>query len=501
MYRLDWSSRWATYAPHKVAIKEHETGRTLTYRQLNNAAGHVARRLTTELGLKKGDRVAILSENRLEHFILFAMAQKTGLILVPLNFRLAPRELDFLLTDSGAALLIAEEAFSDTLAQVPTAKRIPQAGMETLAEWWPPLSEQEADFPTDETVSEDDPVFILYTSGTTGFPKGALYTHKMLFWNSVNTALRLDLTSGDRTITCLPLFHTGGWNVLSTPFLHRGAYFCLTRKFEPELILQLLEAEQATIFMGVPTMLKMMAASPRFESANLSSVRYFIVGGEAMPLPLIEQWHGKGVPIRQGYGLTEVGPNLTSLHQDDAVRKMGSIGLPNFYVDIRIVDDAGRDVPRGDVGELLLKGPMVTPGYWNNPEATAEALAGGWFHTGDLVRQDEEGYLFVVDRKKNMYISGGENVYPAEVEKFLFTHPEIADVAVIGVPDEKWGEVGKAYIVRKPGSRLTAEAVWEFCRGQLAKYKIPKHIEFVETLPKGDTGKIDRRALQQRHRT
>ncbi|RMG19758.1 MAG: o-succinylbenzoate--CoA ligase, partial [Methanobacteriota archaeon] len=453
---------------------------------------------TSHLGLTTGDRVAILAENSLEHFVLFSAAQKTGIILVPLNFRLTAREIDFLLTDSKSAAVVVENKFLSTLQECQSFSRLKVIELEALAkELEAQMNFTHPPYPVPE-ITPDHPIFILYTSGTTGFPKGALYTHQMLFWNSVNTTLRLDITSEDRTITCLPLFHTGGWNVLSTPFLHRGAFFVLTRQFDPDTILQLFDSESITMFMAVPTMLKMMAASDEFEKSSLKTLRFFIVGGEAMPLPLIEQWHRKGVPIRQGYGLTEVGPNITSLHQDDAARKMGSIGVPNFYVDVKIVDDEGKEVSPGEVGELWLKGPMTTPGYWNNPEATAESLTEGWFHTGDLVRQDEEGFLYVVDRKKNMYISGGENVYPAEVEKFLFTHPAVADVAVIGVPDEKWGEVGKAFVVLKSGTKLTAEELIRFCQGNLAKFKIPKYVEFVEELPKGDTGKIDRKRLRAR---
>ncbi len=499
MFRTDWMSRWAMYSPEKIAITEYETGRRLSYRQLNNAANALAQHLLNDYQIGKGDRIAILAENCLEYFILFAAAQKSGIILTPINFRLAPREIDYLLRDSQPTLIIVEEKFSETLQNCEAAASISTRKMQDLAQWCESVYDVAVDFPADSPTAEDDPILILYTSGTTGFPKGALYTHKMLFWNSVNTALRLNLTSADRTITCAPLFHTGGWNVLSTPFLHRGAYFCLTKNFDADTILQLLDAEAATIFFGVPTMMKMMADSPYFETVSLEKLRFCIVGGEAMPIPLIEKWQRKGVPIRQGYGMTEVGPNLTSLHQDDAIRKKGSIGVPNFYVEIKIVNDAGQEVDSGVPGELLVKGPMVTPGYWNNPEATRETIRDGWFHSGDVVTRDEEGYLYIVDRKKNMYISGGENVYPVEIEKFLYEHPAVAEVAIIGVPDKKWGEVGKAYIVTKPGYQLTAEDVLAFCRGKLAKYKIPKHIQFVEALPKGDTGKIDRKLLLEWH--
>ncbi|MCB0676793.1 MAG: AMP-binding protein, partial [Saprospiraceae bacterium] len=280
----------------------------------------------------------------------------------------------------------------------------------------------------------------------------------------------------------------------TTPFLHHGGYVCLLKKFDPEVVLSLLEKEQVTVFMGVPTMLKMIADVPAFEQADFSSLYYLIVGGEPMPVPLIEQWDAKGVPVRQGFGMTEVGPNLFSLHQRDALRKKGSIGRPNFYVLIRIVDPEGKEVPVDQPGELLLKGPMVTPGYWRNEVATAKTIVDGWFHSGDMLRQDAEGYLFVVDRIKNMYISGGENVYPAEIERVLVAHPAISEVAVIGVPDEKWGEVGKAFVVKN--GELTEEEVLAYCRQQLARFKVPKTIAFIESLPKNDTGKIDRRALK-----
>lgn len=500
MIPYDWISKWAIYYSHKVAIKEYESGRELTYLQLNNVANYLADKFLNELKLKTGDRIVLLAENSLEHLILFSVCQKTGLILVPLNYRLAPREIDYQLNDSEPALIIIEEKFIDKVQNLESYNKINhKLKLDELSR----IIEAEKDFihhfNSIEDFSEDHPIFILYTSGTTGLPKGALYTHKMLFWNSINTALRLDITSEDRSVSCTPMFHTGGWNVIPTPFMHHGAYVCLMKKFEPDIILKLLENEKATMFMAVPTMLLMMSQSPNFNEANLSTVKYFIIGGEPMPLPLIEVWHKKGVPIRQGYGLTEVGPSVTSLHQDDAVRKMGSIGKINFYLKYRIVDDNGNDVPQGEVGEFILKGPSVTPGYWKNQEATQESIKDGWFYTGDLVKEDEEGYLYVVDRKKNMFISGGENVYPAEIEKFLYSHPSIQEVAVIGVPDEKWGEVGKAFIKVKEGSGVTIEELKKFCEGNLARYKIPKYFEIIDEIPKSETGKINRKELLQIH--
>jgi len=500
MIPYDWISKWAIYYPDKIAIKEYETGRTLSYKQLNNVANYLSNYFLNELKLKTGDRVVILAENSLEHIVLFSVAQKTGLILVPLNYRLAPRELDYQLNDSEPQLIITEKKYLENVSCLKSFQIISnKLNLDDLID----IVENEKDknhfFDSIEDFDENHPVFILYTSGTTGLPKGALYTHKMLFWNSINTALRLDITSNDRSISCTPMFHTGGWNVIPTPFLHHGAYVCLMKKFDPAIVLKLLEEEKATMFMAVPTMLSMMAQSPDFDKVDLSSVKYFIIGGEPMPLPLIEVWHKKGVPIRQGYGLTEVGPSVTSLHQDDAVRKMGSIGKINFYLKYKIVDDNGNEVKQGEVGELILKGPSVTPGYWRNPTATSESLKNGWFYTGDLVREDEDGFLYVVDRKKNMFISGGENVYPAEIEKFLYTHPLIQEVAVIGVPDEKWGEVGKAYIKLKEGASISPDELKKYCEGNLARYKIPKYFEIIEEIPKSETGKINKKALLQIH--
>jgi len=501
MIRYDWLSKWSEYAEDKIAVLEYETGRKFSYGQLNRIASVLSEKLTTEYHLTKGDRLALLAENCLEHFILFFAAQKTGIIIVPLNYRLSPRELDIQLHDSQPQVFIVESQFADkTKALSFMIEKDPFWALEDLQEFVSSSIDSKLDFPSIETLEEDDPVFLLYTSGSTGVPKGVLYTHKMLFWNSLNTSMRLDITSSDRSVSCMPLFHTGGWNVIPTPFFHRGAFVCLMKTFDASLVLELLERESATMFVAVPTMLQLMAQSERFDSSNLEELRYFIIGGEPMPLPLIDKWDKKGIPSRQGFGLTEVGPSVTSLHQDDAIRKMGSIGKPNFYIDINIIREDGKDCRINEIGELLLKGPTVTPGYWQNSEQTAEAITDGWFHTGDLVRQDAEGYLFVMDRKKNMFISGGENVYPAEVEKFLHNHHAIKDIAIIGVPDPKWGEVGKAFIVQtKTGTLLGEEELIEHCRGELATYKIPRLFHFIDELPLNDAGKIDRKKLRSIH--
>jgi len=438
----------------------------------------------------------VLSEHCLEYVVLFVAAQKAGFILVLLNYRLSASELRYLLDDAQPGLLITEEQFADKVGEVVVSSRWSVEGLRDFCDPARVVAE-DADFPL-VPVAGDDPIFILYTSGTTGFPKGALYTHRMLFWNSINTSISLIVNTESRTVNCMPPFHTGGWNVLLTPFLHHGAYTCLMKKFDAAAVLQSLQDEQATLFMGVPTMLRMIADLPAFTSADLSSLYYIIVGGEPMPIPLIELWHDKGVPIRQEYGMTEVGPNLTSLHQDDAIRKQGSIGRPNFYVQTRIVGADGEELGPDQAGELLIYGPMVTPGYWRNLDASAKSIREGWFHTGDRVRCDKEGYLYVVDRIKNMFISGGENIYPAEVERILLQHEAIAEVIVIGVPDNKWGEVGQAHVVLKPDTQTSEAELLDYAFAHLAKFKVPKSVIFRDALPKNDTGKVDRRALNMR---
>ncbi|HCY75710.1 MAG TPA: AMP-dependent synthetase [Ignavibacteriales bacterium] len=498
-FQTDWLAKWATYTPNRMFLREHQRDMQWSYSDFNLRTNSLASYLVDQYKIKKGDRIAIYSKNKAEHVILFLACIKIGALLVPLNFRLMPRELDILIYDADPKLFFYDEEFADHIPKLSSVNKI--AVVNKLSEISKFLLENniKSNFTSKEIFTEDDAVMILFTAGTTGLSKGVIITHKMLFWNSINTGLRLDLHSSDHTQSFAPFFHTGGWNVLFTPFLHHGASHTLLTQFDADLILQLMEKEKATILFGVPTMLQMMADSPYFNKVDLSSVRYAIVGGAPMPIPLINTWHNKGVFIRQGFGLTEVGPNCFSLHQDDAIRKKGSIGFSNFYIDAKIVKEDKTECAADEVGELWLKSPVVTPGYWRNEKATKETITDGWFHTGDLVKQDQDGYFYVVDRKKNMYISGGENVFPAEIESYLYTNEKIKEVAVIGVEDEKWGEVGKAYIVLKDNQTLNEIEIKEFCLGNLAKYKIPKYVEFLSELPKSEAGKIDKKKLIQMH--
>lgn len=497
--QTDWLAKWAYYTPNKLFLREYNRNFEWSYSQFNARTNALANYLVHELGLHKGERIAVYSKNRAEYVLLFLACMKSGLILVPLNFRLMPRELDILIKDAEPSLFLFEKEYAEQVIKLETLPAIRlQKNIEDISTFLDGTV-TETNFEPASPTSLHDMVMILYTAGTTGLSKGVIINHEMLYWNAINTGLRLDLNSFDHTQSYAPFFHTGGWNVLFTPFLLHGGSHTLLQSFDAETILRLMEKERSTILFGVPTMLQMMSDLEYFQKADLSSVRYAIVGGAPMPIPLINIWHQKGIYIRQGFGLTEVGPNCFSLHQDDAIRKKGSIGFPNFYIEPKVMGDNGVECAANEVGELWLKSPVVTPGYWRKEKETREAITDGFFHTGDLVRKDEDGYFFVVDRKKNMFISGGENVYPAEIEAFLYSNQAVKEVAVIGVPDEKWGEVGKAYVVVKKEATLTAEEVFTFCRGNLAKYKIPKYVEITGEIPKTDAGKINKKELLRQH--
>ncbi|MDP2302154.1 MAG: AMP-binding protein [Ignavibacteria bacterium] len=498
-FQIDWLAKWAKYTPNKLFLREYHRKLEWSFSDFNNRTTELSYYLRMKYNIKKGDRIAVYSKNSSEYVLIFLACIKLGAVIVPLNYRLTSRELDVLLSDAEPNLFIYEEEFGDEVLNLESIRNLEYKI--AVSEITPFLIDKNAKSISLEEVniSEEDPVMILYTAGTTGLSKGVLINHRMLFWNAVNTGLRLDLNSQDHTQSYAPFFHTGGWNVLFTPFLLHGASHTLLSKFDGDMILQLMEKEKTTILFGVPTMFQMMSDSPLFNKVDLSSVRYAIVGGAPMPIPVINTWQNKGIAIRQGYGLTEVGPNCFSLHQDDAIRKKGSIGFPNFYIDVKVMKDNDTECKENETGELWIKSPVVTPGYWKKEKETRESITDGYFHTGDLVSYDEDGFFYVVDRKKNMFISGGENVYPAEIEKYIYTNPEVKEVAVIGVTDAKWGEVGKVYIVLKENIHLTEEDIFNHCKAGLAKYKIPKHVKFLEEIPKTDAGKINKILLKQMH--
>jgi fatty-acyl-CoA synthase len=346
------------------------------------------------------------------------------------------------------------------------------------------------------TATHDDPWAILYTSGTTGHPKGAICTHGMFFWNAINIGHAVGLTAKATNLNVLPTFHSGGLNLYTTPCLHLGARSINLREFDPVRVLELLVSGEITHFFGVPAIYQFLAEAPGWQAADLSRVESWACGGAPMPIALLQRYADRGVVIRQGMGLTETSPTVFLTDEAHAISKVGSVGKPALHTEIRVVDEEGADVGTDEIGELWVRGPNVTPGYWERPEANESSFTDGWLHTGDAARIDADGYVFIVDRWKDMYISGGENVYPAEVEQVLFHHPNVLDVAIIGVADERWGEVGMAVVVPRTPSDFDEAELLAFCDDKLARYKIPKQVRTIDELPRNAVGKVLKRTLR-----
>ncbi len=498
----DWTAYWAERTPTAPAIVEPATGRRFSYLELDRRANRLAHALHSQ-GVGRGDRVAVLAHNRAEHFEIFFACVKLGALFAPLNWRLAAAELDAVLADAEPAALLYDGHLASTCAKLVARPPLllaldePSAGGRPYGDFAAAGSDAALGGPSETSL--EDPAMICYTSGTTGRPKGALLSHRQLLFNSLSTELAIGVSQRDSTLVFMPLFHTGGFNCVATPLLHHGGKVVVMSSFDAEAALALSAEERITIQMGVPTIFELLRDAPGFASADLSATRMILCGGAASPLPLIETYRERGVLFRQGYGLTEVGPNCFSLTEGDAFRKAGSVGWPNFYLEARLVRDDGSECAPGEDGELALGGPMVTLGYYKNPTATAEAFRGTrFFHTGDTFRRDAEGYHYVVGRKKEMYISGGENVYPAEVELALAEVPGVAEVCVIGVPDARWGEVGRAVVVPTRGATLDGATVLRALDGRLARYKVPRSVVLADSLPRNPGGKILRHEVKAR---
>ncbi|MEW5946733.1 MAG: o-succinylbenzoate--CoA ligase [bacterium] len=472
--------------------------RRFTYRELHSRTNRLADALGAR-GLRKGARAAALMFNSSEFIEIYFALAKSGAVMVPVNFRLAPPEILHVLNDSGAEILFYGNEQKDKVEALKGEKSAVREFI-PLGPVYDRLLDSGADRTPDAGVSMDDPQIIMYTSGTTGKPKGATLTHGNSVWNSINGIIDFGIRKDDVTLVCAPMFHVGALNILTTPHLHIGGRVVITSVFNPSEALKLIEKEKATNMFAVPTMFEFMLKAPEIETADLSSLRYFVTGGSPCPVPLIEEYSRRlGVVFLQGYGLTESSPSALLLKHEDALRKAGSVGKPFVHVDVKVVNAAGAPAAPGEVGEIIIRGPTVMKGYWNNPDATAEAVRGGWLYTGDLARVDDEGYIYIVDRRKDMIISGGENIYPAEIEAVLVTHDAVAEAGVIGVPDEKWGETPLALIVRKQDADPSPDEIIAFCRKNLAPYKCPKRIEFVESLPRTPTGKILKKELRETH--
>ncbi len=501
-------------SPDKAAIIFEDE--PVTYRELNEGVNRAAHFLRKR-GIRSGDRVSVILLNCVEFLEVYFACAKLGAILVPLNHRLVGPELEYQLNDCGARMVVFHDAFMDNIDQIRGQLKadadkfiymtsgIPAgngSSMPGCPSWAEDYHELTSDQPACEPVPEspvpfDAPLAIVYTSGVTGNPKGAVLTHEQTFFKNFQIAFYTEARPDDVMVAQMPLFHSGGLFIVATPSLCAGMTMVMRRGFNPSEFAEDIERYRGTIVLALTTMWRMILETGKLDETDVSSVRCVLGGGERTPPSLFEELAKRGLHMRQGFGQTE-NSAMMMLPQKDIHRKMGSIGKPGFFTDIWIKGSNGKKAAPGEIGEIVARGPTVMKGYWNLPEATAQALVDGVLHTGDLGYMDEEGYFYIVDRAKDMYRSGGENVYPAEVEKILAGHPKISNVAIIGVPDEKWGETGMAFIVPAQGETIAPEEVLEFLKGKVAKFKYPKYIRFMDDLPLTPTLKVKKAVLKEK---
>ncbi|MFN3351435.1 long-chain-fatty-acid--CoA ligase [Pseudorhodoplanes sp.] len=495
----DLIARNADFTPDKTAIRFGSC--TLSYADFHQRIAQTARALKSELGVGRGDRVAILAANHSDYLVTLYACARLGAMLVTLNWRLAVPEQLFILSDSGAKVLIVDKEFSAVVAQ--------------LAQHLPDIKVVGLDYTPDDAPSFDallaagtgdgrnphtdisNPLLLVYTSGTTGRPKGAVLRQEALVWNALMSHHAHDMRSDDHILTYLPLFHVGGLNIQTTPALQLGATVTVHQRFAPDTTLQAVGKERPTLMLTVPAVMQALSQHPLWGMTDLSSLRAVAAGSSLIPVPLIEAFMTRGIPVIQIYGSTETGPTAVYTRVGGDLSRLTSTGLPGLYCEAKVVDNDGREVPHGTAGEVVVRGPNVLYEYWGNAEATADALRDGWYHTGDIGTRDADGYFYIHDRKKNMIISGGENIYPAEIERVLHDHPCVAEAAVIGRPDPKWQEVPVAYIVCRRDMTVTADEVKEFVGRNLARFKIPREIVFVDSLPRTALGKVQHFMLRE----
>jgi fatty-acyl-CoA synthase len=499
-YVTDMAAKRAELTPDRVAFHDQETDESLTFAEINTRAAALAAGLRG-LGLAEGDRLGILCHNRPEFFVFLFACQKARLVLVPLNWRQPLAELLPLIEEVDIGFLAVDAAFAETTAELARRRQIMRIGIgeadgmdvdvETVMAKAQPGREM-------APVAAGEPWYLLYTSGTTGLAKAVIQTPAMAWANAVNYSQAIDLLASDRSINFLPLFHTAGINLPTLPLFLAGGSSRILRKFDAGTVLDLVHRGEVTTFFGVPAIYQAMALNERFAETDFSAVRSFACGGAPLPEPLIRTFAARGVMVCNGMGMTETGPTVFLNDRAHAVSKIGSVGKPQMLTEARIVDAGGAVIEGAGEGELQIRGPGVTPGYRNNPDATAAAFtADGWLRTGDVARRDADGYYYIVDRIKDMYISGGENVYPAEVERVLVAYDGILEAAVIGVPDERWGEVGEAFLIARPGMTIDTDALPAWCRKRLAAYKTPKRFHVVADFPRTAAGKIQKHLLRR----
>ena len=485
----------------KDAVVDLDTGVHYTYGDLEDRANRLANVLAG-FGVGKGDRVAFLSRNRVELIDGYFATGKLGAILVPYNARLSAQELGQLMANETPKVLFYEDIFAPTAAAL--AGSSPVERFVVLGEapngdhpaYDSLLAGADNSFVSCDSLELEDIHLIIHTGGTTGLPKGGLVSHRSEVFNSFNEICTWSLGHTDSAVILLPLFHTGGWNLLTLPLLHVGGTIYINRAYDPKVALEVIQREKTTCLFGAATIFRMMVEQPEFAGADLSSLRWIMAGAAPTPINIMEAFWKKGVKFVLGYGMTEAGPNNLStpaqfVPQEVVEAKFASVGKPMYLSLVKLIDDDGNEVTTPDTpGELLWSGPQIFSGYWGNPGETGQTLVDGWVHTGDMATFDADGFYYIVGRKKNMFISGGENVFPPEIESALYDLDAVRECCVFGVPDEKWGEVGKAVVSLKPGRSITKEEILTALNGKLARYKIPKYITFVDDVPKNNVGKI-----------
>jgi len=493
----------ARLSPEKTALIYIPTDERFSYVELDERSVRCAE-VWTENGIKKGARVGILTQNCVEFIDAFYAAGKTGIIAVPLNPRQTARELEYVVRDAGLTALMYESDYAETVTELRRRTGIEKLfcvddkGITGSIEYRRACASVDPKRFQRARCAPEDPYCLLYTSGTTGKPKGVIIPHRMVAWNAYNTVMCWQLREEDVAPIVTPLYHAGGVGVFLTSMCAIGGTVALHRGFDAGEVWRAVERERYTLMMAVPTIYKMLLEDNAFISVDMSSVRWLISGGAPLPLYIIEAYQKRGITFRQGYGLTEVGVNCFAMSDEESRQKRGSIGRPFMYTEAKLIGADGEEVSDGEIGELCLRGPHVCRGYWKNPEATEAALDGeGWFHTGDKARRDAEGFFYIAGRSKDMFISGGVNVYPAEIEAELLLHPSVQDAAVIGVPHEKWGEVGIAFVVIRPGIEANSGVLAEYLSGRLAKYKIPREFVFLDALPRTPYGKVIKPKLHE----
>jgi fatty-acyl-CoA synthase len=488
-----WIHRRRVKSAESIAISDGS--RRLRYDMLAERVDRLTNALRAR-GVAGGDRVAYIGPNTAEFLeTLFACGQ-LGAVFVPLNTRLAPDEIAYAVADSGATMLFHTSEFTDRVATT-RLPRVVSGGPpdDTAIRYEDMLTEAPADHP-DLPVALDDPALILYTSGTTGRPKGAVLSHGNLTWNAINVLVDYDVTSTEVALMVSPLFHVASLGMGALPTFLKGGTLVLQPTFEPAAVLAAIAEHRVTALSGVPTTFQMLVEHPDWSRTDLSSVTKLTCGGSPVPARVADAYELRGLSFSSGYGLTETSPGATSLSPRHSRERSATSGLPHFFTDVRVAGPDGRELPPGEIGEILISGPNVIAGYWNRPDATAQAITDGWLHSGDLGFRDADGFLTIADRIKDMFISGGENVYPAEVERVILEMPEVAGVAVIGVPDDTWGEVGRAVVVPAADRSVTHDLIARHLDGRVARYKIPRSTVIVASLPRTATGKISKREIR-----